>query len=87
MYGIADYNNMASSFGLVKLDDTSADDTFITYNRKSGINNGTMEATVPIQTSQHGFKLDFRSVVHSVVVVTPLNTCYLLMQYFFVILR
>jgi hypothetical protein len=40
---------------------------------------GSIKAA-PIQTSQHGFKLDFRLVVHSVVVVTPENTCYLLMQ-------
>jgi hypothetical protein len=32
----------------------------------------------PILTSQHGFKLDFRSVVHSVVVVAPENAWYLL---------
>ena len=31
-----------------------------------------------IQTAWHGFKLDFRSVVHSVVVVTPMYTCVVL---------
>ena len=54
LYGIADYNNTASSFVLVKLDDTSANDTFITYNRKSGINNGTMEAGNSVTVTRAG---------------------------------
>jgi hypothetical protein len=54
LYGIADYNNTASSFVLVKIDDTSAIDTFITYNRKSGINNGTMEAGNSVTVTRAG---------------------------------
>jgi hypothetical protein len=44
LHGIADYNNTDSSLVLVKLNGPSADDMYITYNRKSGVNNGTREA-------------------------------------------
>ena len=54
LYGIADYNNTASSFVLVKIDDTSANDIFITYNRKIGINNGTVEAGNRVTVTRAG---------------------------------
>ena len=44
MHGIADYTNTASSLVLVKLNDMSSIDTYIMYNHKSGVNDGTVEA-------------------------------------------
>ena len=44
VYGIADYGNAASSTVLVKIDDASATDYYVAFNRQIGINSGTQEA-------------------------------------------
>ncbi|KAL3762703.1 hypothetical protein ACHAWU_001648 [Discostella pseudostelligera] len=44
VYGIADYGSAASSTVLVKIDDASATDYYVAFNRKIGINSGTQEA-------------------------------------------
>ncbi len=54
LYGIADYNNTASLCVLVKINDISANDIFITYNRKRGINNGTMESGNQVTVTRAG---------------------------------
>merc|ERR1719221_1338005 len=52
VYGVADYSNgQNDQTVIVRVDDPSADDYFITYNRKAGINSGTVEGgnTVTVQ--------------------------------------
>merc|ERR1711971_566717 len=52
VYGVADYSNgQNDQTVIVRVDDPSADDYFITYNRKTGINSGTVEGgnTVTVQ--------------------------------------
>ena len=44
LYGIADYGNSASSVVLLKIDDASDTDFYVTFNRQIGINSGTQEA-------------------------------------------
>jgi hypothetical protein len=44
LYGIADFSNAASTVVLAKIDDASATDYFVTFNRQTGINSGTQEA-------------------------------------------
>ena len=44
VYGIADYGNTAATTVLVKIDDASATDYYVAFNRKIGINSGTQEA-------------------------------------------
>ena len=56
LYGIADYNNVASSFVLFKINDSSATDIYVAYNRKSGINSGTQEAGNQVTITQAGGK-------------------------------
>ena len=54
VYGIADYSNVASSVVLVKIDDASATDYFVTFNRQSGINSGTQEGGNQVTVVQAG---------------------------------
>ena len=54
VYGIADYSNAASSVVLVKIDDASATDYFVTFNRQSGINSGTQEGGNQVTVVQAG---------------------------------
>ena len=54
VYGIADYGNAASSTVLVKIDDASATDYFVTFNRQTGINSGTVEAGNQVTVVQAG---------------------------------
>ena len=54
LYGIADYGNAASSTVLVKIDDASAMDYFVAFNRKIGINSGTVEAGDQVTVVQAG---------------------------------
>jgi hypothetical protein len=54
VYGIADYSNAASSVVLVKIDDASATDYFVTFNRQSGINSGTVEGGNQVTVVQAG---------------------------------
>jgi hypothetical protein len=54
VYGIADYGNAASSTVLVKIDDASATDYYVTFNRQSGINSGTVEAGNQVTIVQAG---------------------------------
>merc|ERR1719221_2379755 len=52
VFGVADYSNgQNDQTVIVRVDDPSADDYFITYNRKAGINSGTVEGgnTVTVQ--------------------------------------
>merc|ERR1712176_533833 len=52
VYGVADYSNgQNDQTVIVRVDDPSADDYFIAYNRKTGINSGTVEGgnTVTVQ--------------------------------------
>jgi hypothetical protein len=44
LYGIADFSNAASTVVLAKIDDASATDYFVTFNRQTGVNSGTQEA-------------------------------------------
>ncbi|KAL3760779.1 hypothetical protein ACHAWU_007845 [Discostella pseudostelligera] len=44
LYGIADFSNAASTVVLAKIDDASATDYFVTFNRQTGMNSGTQEA-------------------------------------------
>ncbi len=54
IYGIADYSNAASSVVLVKIDDASATDYFVTFNRQTGVNSGTVEAGNQVTVVQAG---------------------------------
>ena len=44
LYGIADYGNDAAETVLIKINDASSTDYYITFNRKSGINSETIDA-------------------------------------------
>ncbi|KAL3796919.1 hypothetical protein ACHAW5_005399 [Stephanodiscus triporus] len=54
LHGIADYNNAASSYVLFKINDSSATDIYVAYNRKKGINSGTVEAGDQVTITQAG---------------------------------
>lgn len=54
VYGIADYGTIAASTVLVKIDDASATDYFVNFNRQTGINSGTQEAGNLVTVVQAG---------------------------------
>ena len=54
VYGIADYGTIAASTVLVKIDDASATDFFVNFNRRTGINSGTQEAGNLVTVVQAG---------------------------------
>ncbi len=54
MYGISDYDNAAASTVLVKIEDASATDFYVAFNRQSGINSGTQEAGNLVTVVQAG---------------------------------
>jgi len=55
VYGIADYSNGQNGQSvIVRVDDPSADDYFVTYNRKTGINSGTVEGGDTVTVTRQG---------------------------------
>jgi len=54
LYGIADYNNTNAAVVLIKINDRTASDYYVTYNRKSGINSETKEGGNQVTVTRQG---------------------------------
>ena len=62
LYGIANYDNSASSYVLFKINNASTTDIYVTYNRKSGINPGNMEAANITKPDMDCIKLEIATL-------------------------
>jgi len=55
VYGVADYSNgQNDQTVIVRINDPSVDDYFVTYNRKTGINSGTVEGGDTVTVTRQG---------------------------------
>ena len=67
LYGVADFGNSTAKYVLIKIDGQGSDDFYVTFNRKAGINSGTVEAANKVTVTKSTLEGDFRNSESSLV--------------------